>query len=65
MYRKTHITIKECPLNPDIPLVDCKQCPYHEGYSKSYKRVDCSNETELEVKLKPEPSKDKEYDGEW
>lgn len=76
--RYTERTIIGCPLtqsNSDLvdellgfvktttSLDECKKCPHN--ISANWKFIDCTNLTEKEKKLLPEPTVDKEFTSKW
>ena len=61
--RSTIVTVSECPIEPGISLENCKKCPYY--ITLDLTDVLCDNLTKSEIKMIPEPAKDKEYIVKW
>ena len=63
VWRRTYVAVAECPLEKDIPLEACRECPHFIEYLKG--EVHCRLLSEREKKMKPEPDKDSEYKVKW
>jgi hypothetical protein len=63
--RTVRLTVADCPINPDLPLTDCKKCPHYGGWDDFYKKVICLKLSKRELDMLPPEVKKREPKSRW